>query len=165
MDATGENSTHIDSSQISLVYETCKDNWLGPLSTFSAYPINIDKILYPNAEHAIQCLRMKIIGHSEQCALLHKKKTPHECRRLGDTYFEKNCTHSEQLIWRNGKELETLVRVFWLRVIQNSAVREYLLSTADSPLICFTMNNPRWFLESSIHTYIREQIREIDAQN
>jgi len=139
----------------------------GILSTFTERSIKIDGRDYKSPEHAIQALRMKLLGRTGKVQQIIKAKTPHQARRCGDSHFQKSCSTAEQSYWYQ-HQIETIIKVLWAYVTQYQQVKESLLLTGQASLISFHQDKTRGHrenIEGLVYTAIRSKLQLEDGRN
>lgn len=154
------------SNIVAVAYDSYKDPILGPLSTYSDFPVKISDVEYPTAEHAIQVLRAVLVGKLKLARRIFCKKTPHECNRLGETAYKKEYSDAEKVIWLN-QQVSILYDIFMARVEQNQVVKTCLLNTPGSLLVAYnrdlSMEERYPNIYGVIHTVIRTELRSLET--
>ena len=149
------------SDQYLLVISSKQSSVFGILSTFTQWPIKIDNCTYKSPEHAIQVLRMKLLGLTEKSKQIARAKTPHQARRCGDSHFEKSCNPAQKSYWYE-HQIETVAKVLSAYVDQYPEVRESLLLTGRASLIAFHQDNSRGIrdnIDGSVYTALRSKLQ------
>ena len=108
------------------------------LSQWFAAPFEIDGILYPTAEHFMMAEKARLFRDATTLAAILQAKDPGTVKSLG-----RKISGFIQSEWEQ-QRFEIVVRGNYAKFVQNSALNDYLQSTADCILVEASPYDPIW---------------------